>query len=356
MSEGSNLEMTENPFPPIRPDWLALQVEPVIDPDYPIVDAHHHLFDVPLWRYRFEDYLADIGSGHNVIATVYAECGSMYKASGPKAFRPIGETEFVNGVAAMSASGGFGKTQVCSAIFGHVDLTLGAQATEVLQAHIQAGGGRFRGIRHATVYDASPAVRTTLDLPPPHLMADPKFREGFACLAPLGLSFDVWMYHPQLSDLISLARAFPETTIVLDHVAGVLGIGPYAGRRDEIFGTWTRDMRELARLPNVQVKVGGLGMHSVGFGFHERPRPPSSEELAQAWRPYVETTIELFGAQRCMFESNFPVDKVSCSYAVLWNALKRLSAHASPDEKAALMHGTATRVYRLALEEKELSS
>lgn len=350
MSDGNNLEMTENPFPPIRPEWLASHVEPVIDPDYPIVDAHHHLFDVPLWRYRFDDLLADIGSGHNIIATVYAECGSMYKASGPVAFRPVGETEFVNGVAAMSASGGFGKTQVCAAIFGHVDLTLGAKAREVLQAHIQAGGGRFRGIRHATVYDPSPAIRTTLHLPPPHLMADPQFREGFACLAPLGLSFDVWMYHPQLPDLIALARAFPDTTIVLDHVAGVLGVGPYAGRRDEIFASWKRDMRELATLPNVHVKIGGLGMPTLGFGFHERAMPPTSEELAKAWRPYVETTIEAFGVERCMFESNFPVDKVSCSYGVLWNAFKRLAAQSSASEKAALMHKTATRVYRLELE------
>ncbi len=350
MSEGSNTDMAENPFPAIRPDWLAQVVEPVIDPDYPIVDAHHHLFDVPLWRYRFDDYLADIGSGHNVIATVYAECGSMYKASGPAERRPIGETEFANGVAAMSASGGFGKTRVCSAIFGHVDLTIGARAREVLQGHIQAGGGRFRGIRHATVYDPSPAIRTTLDQPPQYLMADKKFREGFACLAPLGLSFDVWMYHTQLPDLISLVRAFPDTTFVLDHVAGVLGIGPYAGRRDEIFATWARDMRELAAHPNVNVKVGGLAMHTVGFGFHEKKLPPTSEELASAWRPYVETTIGAFGADRCMFESNFPVDKVSCSYGVMWNAFKRLAEGVSADDKAALMHKTATRVYKLQLD------
>jgi predicted TIM-barrel fold metal-dependent hydrolase len=182
-------------------------------------------------------------------------------------------------------------------------------------------------------------------------MADPEFREGFACLAPLGMSFDVWMYHPQLPDLISLAKAFPETTFILDHVAGVLGIGPYAGRRDEIFAAWQRDLRKLAALPNVNVKVGGMGMHTFGFGFHERALPPSSEELANAWRPYVETAIDAFGVDRCMFESNFPVDKISCSYAVLWNAFKRLAAGASPDEKAALMHKTATRVYRLELEE-----
>ncbi|CAN5769525.1 amidohydrolase family protein [soil metagenome] len=338
-----------NPFPPVRPEWLARHVEPVIDPGYPIVDAHHHLFDWPIWRYRFEDYLEDLGSGHNVIATVFAECGAMYKARGPVAMRPVGETEFVTGVAAMSESGGYGPTRVCAAIVGHADLTLGARVSEVLEAHIQAGGGRFRGIRHSSVYEPSAEVRCTMHLPPQRLMEDRAFREGFACLAPLGLSFDSWLYHTQLTELTALARAFPDTIIVLDHLSGVLGIGPYAGREDEVFAAWQRDLRELAREPNVRLKIGGLGMHILRHGFHEREVPPSSQQLADAWRSSFEVCLEAFGAERCMFESNFPVDKTAYSYSVMWNAFKRLATGASPAEKAALFHETATRVYRLDL-------
>jgi predicted TIM-barrel fold metal-dependent hydrolase len=343
----STQTLADNPFPPVRPDWLARHVEPIIEPDYPVVDAHHHLFDWPIWRYRFEDYLADLGSGHKVIATVYAECGAMYKAGGPVAFKPLGETEFVTGVAAMSESGGYGPTRVCAAMVGHVDLTLGAAVEEVLQAHLRAGGGRFRGIRHGTVFDPSPEIRCTLTLPPEGLMADRRFREGFAQLEPLDLSFDAWVYHTQLPELTALARAFPGTTIILDHLSGVLGIGPYAGRQDEIFSAWSRDLRELAREPNVRLKIGGMGMHMLPFGFHRQDKPPSSQDLARAWRPYVETCIDAFGVRRCMFESNFPVDKTAYGYPVMWNAFKRLTAEASADEKAALLRETALRTYRI---------
>ncbi len=337
----------DNPFPPVRPDWLARHVEPILEPDYPVVDAHHHLFDWPMWRYRFDDYLKDLGTGHNIIATVFVECGAMYKARGPDALRPVGETEFVTGVAAMSDSGGYGRTRVCAAIVGHADLTLGASVQDVLQAHIGASGGRFRGIRHMTVYDPSPDVRCTMSLPPQGLMTQPAFREGFACLASLGLSFDAWLYHTQLPELTALARAFPQTTIILDHLSGILGIGPYAGRQDEVFASWRRDLRELAGEPNVHLKIGGMGMHILPFGFHNRSLPPSSVDLAREWRPYVEACIDAFGAQRCMFESNFPVDKTAYSYPVMWNAFKRLTAGASATEKAALLRETAMRVYRI---------
>lgn len=338
----------ENPFPPVRPDWLARHVEPIIEPDYPVVDAHHHLFDFPIWRYRFDDYLEDLGSGHNVVATVYAECGAMYKAHGPVARRPLGETEFVTGVAAMSESGLYGPTRVCAAMVGHVDLMLGAGVQDVLEAHIQASGGRFRGIRHSTVFDPSPAIRCTLTLPPKGLMAERAFREGFARLEGLGLSFDSWLYHTQLPELTALAREFPGITIILDHLSGILGVGPYAGRQDEVFAAWSRDLRTLALQPNVHLKIGGMGMHMLPFGFHKQERPPSSEELARAWRPYVETAIEAFGARRCMFESNFPVDKPAYSYPVMWNAFKRLTTGSSAAEKAALLRETATRIYRIA--------
>ena len=221
----------------------------------------------------------------------------MHRADGPEEMRPVGETEFVNGVAAMSASGIYGKTKVCAGIVGHADLTLGSRVEPVLEAHIRAGGGRFRGIRHITAWDAR-RRRSAIPAysPPPGLLADKTFREGFAVLGRLGLSFDAWLYHPQIDELTDLARAFPDTRIVLNHVGGPLGIGAYAGKRDEVFAAWAASIKALAACPNVCVKLGGLGMRIGGFGFHEQAEPPSSETLAAAWRPYVETCIEAFGA------------------------------------------------------------
>ncbi len=332
---------------PVRQEWLDRQREEILEPDLPIVDPHHHLWDRPGWRYLLDELLADVYSGHNVVATVFLQCRAMHRADGPEAFRPVGETEFVNGVAAMSASGGYGPARVCAGIVGHVDLTLGEAAREVLEAHIRAGGGRFRGIRHTNAWEAS--VPRPSNAPRPGLLGEEGFRAGFAQLAPLGLSFDAWMYHPQIPELTALARAFPQTAIVLNHVGGPLGIGRYAGRRDEMFAEWTASIRELATCSNVHVKLGGLGMPLTGLGFHEQPEPPSSERLADASRPYFETCIEAFGAERCMFESNFPVDKESFSYAVYWNACKRLTQGASASERAALFHDTAARFYRILL-------
>ena len=294
------------------------------------------------------ELLADIGSGHNVVATVFVECRAMYRADGPEELKSLGETEFVNGIAAMSASGAYGPARACAGIVGNVDLRLGSRAAPILEAHMAVAGARFRGIRRGSAWHAA-GIKATSASPPPGLLLDRDFRAGFACLAPLGLSFDAWLLHTQLGDIIDLARVFPDTTIVLDHLGGPVGIGPYLGKRDEVFADWRRGITALARCPNVQVKIGGLGMHTFGTDFHARERPPSSQELAQAWKPYVETCIEAFGAARAMFESNFPVDKGTCSYQVLWNAFKRLTANASADDKAALYSGTAQRVYRLAM-------
>jgi predicted TIM-barrel fold metal-dependent hydrolase len=273
----------------------------------------------------------------------------MHRADGPEAMQPIGETEFANGVAAMSASGLYGPIRACAGIVSHANLLLGAAVREVLEAHIQAGNGRFRGIRHITSWDADASLATPGYATPRDILFREEFRAGFAQLAPLGLSFDAWLYHPQIPDLAALARAFPETPIVLDHVGGPLGIKAYAGRRDEVFAAWRAAMRELATCPNVSVKLGGLGMRINGFGFEEGEAPPSSDALAAAWRPYIETTIELFGAARCMFESNFPVDKGSYGYGVFWNACKTLASGASAEERHALFSGTASRFYRLGL-------
>ena len=336
-------------FLAVRPDWLALRHEEIIEPDLPIVDPHHHLWDRPGDPYMLPELLADTGTGHRIVATLFVECRTMYRASGPAERRSLGETEFVNGIAAMSASGNYGPTRACAGIIGNVDLRFAERAGPALEAHMAAAGGRFRGIRNVSAWHAGGNISATTANPPPGLLLDPAFRQGFASLAPLGLTFDAWLLHTQHDDLLDLARAFPETAIILDHIGGPIGIGPYAGRREEVFATWRSSVRELAACPNVSVKVGGMAMRVTGFDFHERELPPSSEELAAAWRPYVETCIESFGADRCMFESNFPVDKGMCSYPVLWNAFKRLAAGCSDTEKTALFSGTAARVYGLAL-------
>jgi predicted TIM-barrel fold metal-dependent hydrolase len=332
---------------PVREEWLARRTEPALDPALPIIDPHHHLWDRPTWRYLLDDLLADTNQGHTIVSTVFIQCRAMHRAAGPEAFKPVGETEFVTGIAAMSASGGYGPTKVCAGIVGHVDLTIGAAAREVLEAHIRAGGGRFRGIRHITAWDPDPVIMNPAYQWPREIFEHANFRAGFAQLAPLGLSFDAWLYHPQIRDLAGLARAFPETSIVLDHVGGPLGIRGYAGKRDQVFADWKAAMEELARCPNVCVKLGGLGMRINGMGFEEKAEPPSSDELAAAWKPWIDTTIALFGADRCMFESNFPVDKGSYGYGVFWNACKKLASGASAAEKTALFSGTAARFYQL---------
>jgi len=329
-----------------REAWLMLTVEDPIEPDLPICDPHHHLWDYPTNRYLLEELLQDTGGGHHIVQTVFVECRSMYRKDGPPEMQPVGETEFVQGVAAQSASGQYGMTNVAAGIVGFADLTLGAAVKPVLEAHIAAGRNRFRGIRHISAWDASTEIESYMGTPR-GLLLDVKFREGFACLQEYGLSFDVWLYHPQLMELVDLARAFPDIPIVLDHIGGPLGIGPYAAKPEEVFQEWKRGIAELATCPNVVVKLGGLGMRICGFGWHERATPPGSAELAEAMAPYYRWCIEQFGVDRCMFESNFPVDKMSYSYTVMWNAFKRMSKDFSPAERAALFHDTAVRVYRL---------
>jgi predicted TIM-barrel fold metal-dependent hydrolase len=339
---------TDSPYYlPVRQDWLDRRREPILEPELPIIDPHHHLWDRPDWRYLLDELLADTNSGHNILATVFVQARAMTRATGPVEMRPLGETEFVNGVAAMSASGIYGKTRVCAGIVGHADLTLGSRVEPVLAAHMRAAGDRFRGIRHTTAWDADSSIRNPAYNPPRGLLGDKTFRQGFAVLGRLGLSFDAWLYHPQIDELADLARAFPQTMIVLNHVGGPIGIGAYAGRHKEVFPVWASSIRGIAAGPNVCVKLGGLGMRMGGFGFHEQAEPPSSETLAATWRPYMDTCIEAFGASRCMFESNFPVDKGSYSYPVFWNACKILAKEASAREKAQLFAGTAARFYRL---------
>ncbi len=329
-----------------------MAVEDVLEPDLPICDPHHHLFDYPESifglpaRYLLPEFLEEIRQGgHNVRSTFYVEATAFYRAAGPEVMQTLGETEFATGVAAMAESGRYGDIRVCEAIIGRVPLIHGDAAGAPLDAHIAAAGGRLVGIRDAGPWDDDPGVPRGHTAPPKGLYEHPQFRRAFALLAPRGLAFDAWQYHTQLPEVIALADAFPETRIVLDHVGGVLGIGPYAGRRDEVFAAWKRDLFALARRPNVWVKLGGLCQPLTATSYHDRAEKPGSEELAEAIRPYVETTIEAFGVSRGMFESNFPVDGLSCSYRVIWNAFKRIAAAASASEKAALFHDNAYACY-----------
>jgi L-fuconolactonase len=332
-----------------RDAWLAQVTEPAIEPDLPIVDPHHHLWDHPGSRYMLDEILRDTNSGHRVFATVFVECMSMYRGDGPESMRPVGETEFVNGIAAQSASAQYGDTRIAAGIVSFADLTLGDAVVPVLEAHIAAAPMRFRGIRHAGGFDASPDVRNSHTNPPADLYESKKFRDGFGRLSGLGLTFEAWQYHPQMPAVTALAKAFPDTTIILNHFGGPLGIGPYEGRRAEIFGAWKANIADLAQCPNVVVKLGGINMPVNGFGWHRLPSPPTSDQLASATRDYYLHTIDKFGPRRCMFESNFPVDRVSCSYAVLWNTFKKIAAGFTRDEKAQLLCRTAAEVYRLKL-------
>ncbi|MCZ6708134.1 MAG: amidohydrolase family protein [Chloroflexi bacterium] len=327
-------------------DWLATTIEPVLEPELPIIDPHHHLWDRDGNRYLLDDLVDDL-AGHNVRQTVFVECASMYRADGPEILRMVGETEFVQGIAAQSASGQYGDLRACTGIVARADFSLGDAVSETLEAHIAASPAGFRGIRHAAGWDASDDVRNSHTDPTQGLLADPSFRQGYARLQAYDLSFDAWLYHPQIPQLTDLARAFPDITVIFNHLGGPLGIGPYAGKRDEILSQWKQDIAELATCPNVVAKVGGIQMPINGLGWHQRPRAPSSDELLEANREWYLHMIEQFGPDRCMFESNFPVEKMSCSYTVLWNQFKKLTSDFSADDRAALFHDTALRVYRL---------
>ena len=328
------------------PEWLALTSEAAIEPELPIIDPHHHLWERPGNTYMLQDLLEDT-SEHNVRQTVFVECTSMYRADGPEELRVIGETEFVQGVAAMSASGGYGETRVATGIVGSANLRLGDAVIPVLEAHMAASPQRFRGIRHRAAWADLSVTPNRSPNALEHVLLDPDFRKGFAHLRTHGLSFEGWLYHTHIADLTDLARTFPDTIIILNHLGGPIRIGSYAGRRNEVFAAWKPAIAELSRCPNVVAKVGGIQMVVNGYGWHERATPPTSDELVAANRDWYDYIIEQFGPERCMFESNFPVDKLSCSYTVLWNQFKKLTQGYSVDERAAMFHDTAKRVYRL---------
>jgi predicted TIM-barrel fold metal-dependent hydrolase len=321
------------------------ETESPLEPDLPICDAHHHLWERPQASYMIEDLLGDLRAGHNIVATVAVECRYAYRYSGPEELKPVGEVEFLEGIASRTSADCNIKARVAAAIVGHANLCLGNAVAPVLEAHLAASPQRFRGIRHSTTWDASEALRSEA---PEGLLNDGKFRQGFAWLEKLQLSFDAWIYHPQLSELAELARAFPGVPIILNHIGAPLGIGPYAGKRDEVFRDWSRGIAELGNCHNVAVKLGGVGSLRSGYDWHRRAAKPSSSELAEVLRPYFEHCIESVGVDRCMFESNFPVEKASNSYVNLWNAFKRITERYTPSERAALLHDTAARIYRMS--------
>jgi predicted TIM-barrel fold metal-dependent hydrolase len=319
-------------------------METPLDSEMPICDAHHHLWERPPRDYLLRDLLADLASGHHIVSTVAIECGHGYWRDGPDEMKPVGETEFLEKLSTQAAGNPAIKTKIAAAIVGFADLTLGDGVARVLEAHLSVSPDRFRGIRHSTTWDASNALRSDA---PAGMLADLKFREGFAWLKRFNLSFDAWLYHPQLAELADLACAFPDVTIILNHMGAPLGVGPYANKRDDVFRIWARGIAILGDCPNVFVKLGGLGSERSGYDWHKREIQPSSTELAQALKPYIDECIEQFGVSRCLFESNFPVEKRSNSYVALWNAFKRVTENYSAAERAALFHDTATRVYRI---------
>ena len=333
-------------YPP-NLDWLQKQVtEPILEPDLPIVDTHYHVIDLPGFRYLADELSADLSSGHRVEASVFVEAQTRYRKDGPEALRPVGETEFVAQMSGPTGTGLKEPPRLGSGIVGFADLTLGAGVEEVLAAHIEAGGGRFKGIRYATALDESPEI-VAHNKARRGVMQENGFRAGLRVLGAMGLSFDAWVFFHQLDEVAQIAQAFPELNIVVGHCGGPLGYGPYVGRREEVLATWRTNMAALAKYPNISVKLGGVLMRLATYDYLNVEVPLSSEALAGCLRPHITGCIELFGAERCMFESNFPVEKMVTGYAVLWNAFKRITADATLTEKLSLYSGTAKHIYRL---------
>jgi L-fuconolactonase len=331
----------------VNQEWLAARREEIVEPALKIIDPHHHVWDMPGNRYMFDEVQADFGSGHDVIASVHVQCHSMYRASGPQEMKPVGETEFINGIAAQSASGEYGPTRICAGIVGTADLMLGSRVEPVLEAHLQAGGGRFRGIRPTAAWHESPQVRA-LDIQP-HLLMQAQAREAIRCIGQLNLVLDLWLFFTQLDEALDICRSFPELTVVINHAGGPVGIGPYENQREAVFEVWRQRIAALAECPNAVIKLGGLAMRYGGFNFNKLSLPPSSDLLVEKWKPYVDVCIDAFGPRRCMFESNFPVDRGMCNYHVLWNAFKKMTRRYSPEEREQLFSGTAAETYRLTI-------
>ncbi|MCP1289684.1 amidohydrolase family protein [Chromobacterium sp. S0633] len=331
---------------PVREDWLSKGVEAVIEPMLPIVDAHHHFYERPDWNYKEKEYLSDLTMGHNIVASVYMQALTRYRTEGDELLMPIGETEYVRELADRNAGE---QVEIARGIVSYADLRIGREVDRVLQAHIEAGGGRVKGVRHLVAWDADSSLANPLSAASKGLLQDKCYRDGFSRLAVFGLSYDAWLFFPQLPELFELAKVYPEIPVIIDHCGGCVRVGVYADCQDEVFSTWRKYIYNISSLPNVYIKIGGLGMRINGFNFDRLEEAPSSKILAQAWRPWVETCIDAFGPERAMFESNFPVDKGSYSYVNCWNAFKKLTHSMSTCEREALFFGTANKVYKLKI-------
>ena len=336
-------------MPPRGNEWLALTSEPTLEPEIPICDPHHHFWEyrpepADYQRYLLEDLAADITSGHNVRSTVFVEARSSYRTEGPEELRPVGEVEFVNKIAEESATGRYGEGRAAAGIIGRADLKLGDAVRPVLEALQAASPTRFRGIRHSVGWDPHPEVENR---EVEGCLERDDYRAGAKVLADMGLCLENSLYFPQMADVAAFARTAPDLTIILNHIGGMMRIGPYGGRDDEVIPAWRNGIDAAAECPNIVMKLGGVGMPRIGFDWHTRETPIGSEELAESIGPWMNYCIEKFGPDRCMFESNFPVDKESFSYNVMYNAFKRLAASYSPSERAAMFHDTAARVYRI---------
>lgn len=332
-------------------DWLARATpEPAIEPELPIVDPHVHFWHHHTgYKYFVEDLARDIvASGHNVESTVFIECNSMYRASGPAHLKCVGETEFAVGMAAIAASGKYTACRAAAGIVAFADLTLGELTQETLDAHLQAANGRLSGIRQRCKWDPDPAVAGAMGVAGPGLYLEPAFGKGLDRVTKMGLAFEASIFHPQIPDVTSLAHAHPDASIVVIHTGSPVGHSSYAGKEAETHATWLAGMRELAKCPNVTVKMGGLLMCLGNFDFTTAKAPPTSEQLAGLWRPYIEPCLELFGAERCMVSSNFPVERAGMTYGTIWNMFKRITAGCSAHEKRLIYGGTAKRVYNIA--------
>lgn len=327
-----------SPHHKVREDWLALTEEEVLAPGQPILDAHHHLWDRPEGRYRSEELMADVATGHDVRASVYVQCRTGYRANGPEALRPVGEVETV-------LDWTRGSDRFPAGIVAMADLQLGDQVCPVLEALLEAGQGRVKGIRNTTAWHADPAVQSNPNPPPDGLLRSEAFRDGARAVAACGLVLDVWAYQTQLAEVCALAEAVPDLTIVIDHCGGPLGVGSHDRFDASNFRTWREALAAVAALPNTRVKIGGFGLGVLGWCYADAPVPPLSVALAQDWRPWVDTCLVLFGPERAMFESNYPVDKGQIGYRTLWNAFKRLAAPLTASEQDALFWRSAARTY-----------
>jgi len=331
--------------------WLNLNIEKAIEPELKICDPHHHLWDYKKETiqptYLLPEILEDINSGHNIVSTVFIECGAMYNPSDPIEKQIINETEFVNGIAAMSHSGLYGKTKIAAGIVGSAPLLIGDKVASILDKHLSIAPERFKGIRSQAAMHSDGTIPATRTRPPEGVYINDKFQEGFNHLASRNLSFEAWCYHPQIPQLIDLAKKFPNTIIILNHFGGPLGIGSFENKEKETYEFWKKNIEELSKCENVQAKLGGIAMEINGFNWHKQNTPPSGNELINRTKDYYETTLEFFGTNRCMFESNFPVDKLSCSYVNLWNGFKNLTKNYSENERAKLFHDNATRIYKI---------